>query len=384
MTALPQIIIPFSRPQQVGSEIEELTSALAALRLSGDNAYTKRCHRFLQQKLEVSSALLTPSGTAALELAAILADLKPGDEVILPSFTFSSTANAVVLRGAVPVFVDIRADTLNLNEALLDDALSSRTRAIFVVHYAGVPCEMDAITDFARRHDLLVLEDAAQALLSRYRGRPAGKLGHMAAISFHETKNIQCGEGGAFVTDDRRLIERAEIIREKGTNRSAFFRGEVDKYTWVDLGSSLLPNELSAAFLSTQLESAEQLTADRLETWQRYHDAFAPLEAAGFLRRPTIPAHCEHNAHIYYLLLPDLQIRTAFMQHLRSVGIQSTFHYVPLHSAPAGRKYGRTSGELEVTSDISDRLVRLPLWVRMGDSVDLVIDTVFSFFGTRR
>jgi dTDP-4-amino-4,6-dideoxygalactose transaminase len=267
---------------------------------------------------------------------------------------------------------------------LIAAALTLKTRAIFVVHYAGVPCDMDRINQLASTHGLLVLEDAAQALLSKYRGRPAGRLGDMAAISFHETKNIQCGEGGAFITDNDELMARAEIIREKGTNRSAFFRGDVDKYTWVDIGSSYLPSELSAAFLSVQLESAERLTAARLQHWQAYHDALLPLEEADLLRRPIIPGHCWHNGHIYYVLLPSLDQRTAFMQSLRAKGIQTTFHYVPLHSAPAGQKYGRAVGSMAVTSDSSDRLVRLPLWSQMNDEGDRVVAAIFEFFGVAR
>lgn len=384
MTALPPISIPFTYPQQVGKEVEELIAAVSALRLSGDNAHTKRCHQLLSQKLGVRGALLTPSGTAALELAAILADLQPGDEVIMPSFTFSSTANAVALRGAIPVFVDIRPDTLNLDEEKLAEAITPRTRAIYVVHYAGVPCEMDPINHLASRHGLLVLEDAAQAFLSRYRGRPAGALGDMAAFSFHETKNIQCGEGGAFVTNNAELLARAEIVREKGTNRSAFFRGDVDKYTWVDIGSSLLPNELSTAFLSAQLADAERLTSGRLQHWHAYHEGLRPLEDAGLLRRPVIPGHCQHNGHIYHVILPSLEARASFMNKLRLRGIQTTFHYVPLHSAPAGQRYGRAVGSMAVTSDISDRLVRLPLWSNMLDQTDRVIDAIFACLGVAR
>jgi dTDP-4-amino-4,6-dideoxygalactose transaminase len=381
---LPKVTVPFVRPHQLGTEMEGIAAALAAMRLAGDNAFSKKCHRALEQILGVHGALLTPSGTAALELAAILADIGPGDEVILPSYTFSSTANAVALRGATPVFVDIRPDTLNIDEQAVKQAITTRTRAIFVVHYAGVPCEMETISHIAGENGLLVLEDAAQAFLSAYRGRYAGTLGDMAAFSFHETKNIQCGEGGAFVTNRADLLDRAEIVREKGTNRSAFFRGEVDKYTWVDIGSSLLPNELTAAFLSTQLDGAAALTADRLAIWNQYHLAFAPLEEVGLLRRPVIPADCQHNAHIYYLLLPSLDKRTSFIKEMRLRGIQTTFHYVPLHNAPAGLKYGRAEGTLAVTTDIADRLVRLPLWPGMGERVEDVIQAIFAVLGDKR
>lgn len=375
---MPPLRVPFVVPYQVGHERRELEAALNALRLAGDNACTKACHAWLREHLGVSHALLTPSGTAALELAALLANLKPGDEVILPSFTFSSTANAVVLRGATPVFVDIRADTLNIDESLIEAAITPVTRAIMVVHYAGVPCEMDAINAIARRHQLLVIEDAAQALLSRYRGRLAGGLGDMAAFSFHETKNVQCGEGGAFVTNDSVLGHRAEIVREKGTNRSAFFRGQVDKYTWVDVGSSFLASDLTAAFLHPQLVAAAEMTERRLAIWQRYHDALQPLEARGLLRRPIVPDECEHNAHLYYLLLPDLGARSNLIDGLRLHGIQATFHYVPLHSAPAGLRFGRVAGSMSCTDSVADRLVRLPLWLGLEKHLDEVIGAVFD------
>lgn len=377
-SAHPPLKVPFVVPYQLGSEQTAIEAALRAVRLAGDNAQTKACHTILRQQLGAACALLTPSGTAALELAALLADLKPGDEVIMPSFTFSSTANAVVLRGAVPVFVDIRPDTLNIDEKLIAAAITPATRAIVAVHYAGVPCEMDAINELARERGLVVIEDAAQALCSTYRGRQAGALGDMAAFSFHETKNIQCGEGGAFVTNNEKLAFRAEIIREKGTNRSAFFRGQVDKYTWVDIGSSFLANELTAAFLEPQLLAASDLTKQRLDIWQSYHQAFAPLEAAGKLRRPHVPQHCAHNAHLYFLLLRDLKARTQFIDDLRQRGVQSTFHYVPLHSAPAGQRFGRAVGDLRVTDDLSDRLVRLPLWVGMKQEVETVTEAVFA------
>jgi len=377
-SAHPPLKVPFVVPYQLGSEQTAIEAALRAVRLAGDNAQTKACHTILRQQLGAACALLTPSGTAALELAALLADLKPGDEVIMPSFTFSSTANAVVLRGAVPVFVDIRPDTLNIDEKLIAAAITPATRAIVAVHYAGVPCEMDAINELARERGLVVIEDAAQALCSTYRGRQAGALGDMAAFSFHETKNIQCGEGGAFVTNNEKLAFRAEIIREKGTNRSAFFRGQVDKYTWVDIGSSFLANELTAAFLEPQLLAASDLTKQRLDIWQSYHQAFAPLEAAGKLRRPHVPQHCAHNAHLYFLLLRDLKARTEFIDDLRQRGVQSTFHYVPLHSAPAGQRFGRAVGDLRVTDDLSDRLVRLPLWVGMKQEVETVTEAVFA------
>ncbi|MET0232078.1 MAG: dTDP-4-amino-4,6-dideoxygalactose transaminase, partial [Rhodanobacteraceae bacterium] len=303
----------------------------------------------------------------------------PGDEVIMPSFTFVSTANAFVLRGAVPVFVDIRPDTLNLDETLIEAAITPKTRAICVVHYAGVGCEMDAIGAIAARHGLAIVEDAAQGILSTYRGKPLGAIGALGALSFHETKNVISGEGGALLVNDARFVERAEIIREKGTNRSQFFRGQVDKYTWVDVGSSYLPSEILAAFLAAQLEEAQSITARRLAIWQTYHDAFAALESAGRLRRPIVPTHCRHNAHMYYLLLPDLDVRTRFIATLRDHQIHCVFHYVPLHSAPAGMQFGRTSGDLAVTTRVSDSLVRLPLWLPNMDQ-EHVVDAVQGFF----
>jgi dTDP-4-amino-4,6-dideoxygalactose transaminase len=369
--------IPFNRPAVLGKELANIADALSSGHLSGDGAYTRRCNEWLAQRLQASRALLTHSGTAALEMAAILANVGPGDEVIMPSFTFVSTANAFVLRGATPVFVDIRPDTLNLDEQQLDAAVTERTRVIVPVHYAGVACEMDAIISTARRHDLLIVEDAAQALGSTYDGRPLGTIGDLGAISFHETKNIISGEGGALLLRDSNLVERAEIIREKGTNRSAFFRGQVDKYTWVDVGSSYLPSEIIAAFLLAQLEEADNLTERRRQVWLRYHEAFEPLEASGIARRPIVPARCGHNAHLYYLILPSLDARTALIETLKARGIAALFHYVPLDNAPAGRRFGRAVGELAVTHDMADRLVRLPVWPFMTDEeVDRVIESV--------
>jgi dTDP-4-amino-4,6-dideoxygalactose transaminase len=362
-----------------GRELDYIAEAHANGYLSGDGAFTKRCHTWLERTTGARKALLTHSCTGALEMAALLIDLAPGDEVIMPSFTFVSTANAVALRGAVPVFVDIRADTLNLDEKLIEAAITPRTRAICVVHYAGVACEMDAIMTIAHRHGLVVIEDAAQGILSTYKGKPLGAIGELGALSFHETKNIISGEGGALLVNDTHFAERAEIIREKGTNRSQFFRGQVDKYTWVDIGSSYLPGEIVAAFLAAQTEEAERITRDRLSIWDRYHAAFADLEARGQLRRPIVPSHCRHNAHMYYLLLQDLETRTAFIAAMRSAAIQCVFHYIPLHSAPVGRRFGRAAAALPVTDDASDRLVRLPLWLPdMGQQ--RVIDAVEAFF----
>jgi dTDP-4-amino-4,6-dideoxygalactose transaminase len=368
------MIIPFNRPYLVGHELDNITQAHVMGQLSGDGSFTRSCHAWLERRLGTHKALLTHSCTAALEMAAILLDLQPGDEVIMPSFTFVSTANAVVLRGAVPVFVDIRPDTLNIDEALIELAITPRTRAIFVVHYAGVACEMDTIMAIAARHSLRVIEDAAQAILSLYKGRPLGSIGDMAALSFHETKNVISGEGGALLINDKALIERAEVIREKGTNRSKFFRGQVDKYTWVDLGSSYLPSELIAAFLAAQLEEADQITRRRLAMWNRYHTWAAPLEAAGLLRRPVVPAECTHNAHMYFLLLRGLEARTRFIETMKAAGIGTVFHYIPLHSSPAGRRYGRTSGTLAHTEAASDCLVRLPLWIGLENQQGHVME----------
>lgn len=359
-----------------GKELGFISQAHADGHLSGDGGYTRRCSEWLEQRTSARRALLTHSCTAALELAAILAEIGPGDEVIMPSYTFVSTANAFVLRGAVPVFVDIRADTLNLDELLVEAAVSTRTRAIVTVHYAGVGCEMDALLAIAKKYGLVLIEDAAQAVMARYRGRALGSFGELAALSFHETKNVISGEGGALLINDARFTARAEIVREKGTNRSQFFRGQVDKYTWVDIGSSYLPSEIIAAFLSAQMEEADEITRRRLAMWGRYHAAFADLELSGLVRRPIIPAHCEHNAHMYYLLLPDMKVRTRFMDQLRAVGIHTVFHYIPLHSSPAGLKHGRTHGELAHTTNVADRLVRLPLWLGLEDRQDEVITQI--------
>lgn len=365
--------IPFGRPFVVGKELYYIAKAVEQGGLAGDQAFTKLCHRWLEARIGCQRALLTHSCTAALEMAAILADVQPGDEVIMPSYTFVSTANAFVLRGATPVFVDIRRDTLNLDETQIAAAITRRTRAIVPVHYAGVACDMDVIGQLAADHDLWVIEDAAQALQSTWNGKPLGSLGHLACLSFHETKNVISGEGGALLVNDPRLVERAEIIREKGTNRSQFFRGQVDKYTWVDVGSSYLPGELIAAFLWAQMEEAEPITSRRLALWDRYHQAFEAAETAGKLRRPIVPMHCQHNAHMYYLLLPSLEARTGFIEQMKSAGIHCVFHYVPLHSAPAGRAHGRAHGPLTVTDSTSERLVRLPLWLGLEAHQDRVI-----------
>jgi dTDP-4-amino-4,6-dideoxygalactose transaminase len=371
-------VIPFNKPYMTGKELWYIAQAHAKGHLAGDGSFTKLCNQWIEQRTGTTKALLTHSCTAALEMSALLADLRPGDEVIMPSYTFVSTANAFVLRGAIPVFVDVRPDTLNLDESLVEQAITPKTRAIVPVHYAGVGCEMDALMEIARRHELLVIEDAAQGVMSSYKGRPLGSIGDLAAVSFHETKNVISGEGGALLVNNPRFAERAEIIREKGTNRSQFFRGQVDKYTWVDVGSSYLPGEIIAAFLWAQMEEADAITRRRLAMWGTYHQWFAEAERAGKLRRPVVPGHCVHNAHMYYVLLPDLQRRTAVIDKLREAGVHSVFHYIPLHSAPAGRKYGRACGEMKVTDDVADRLLRLPMWVGLEDRQTAVISAVLG------
>jgi dTDP-4-amino-4,6-dideoxygalactose transaminase len=366
--------IPFNKPFLTGRELDYIRQAHEAHHLSGDGAFTRRCHEWLVRATGCRQALLTHSCTGALEMAAMLAGTLPGDEVIMPSFTFVSTANAFVLRGGVPVFVDIREDTLNIDESKIEAAITARTRAIVVVHYAGVACEMDAIARIAARHRLMLIEDAAQALGASYRSRPLGSFGQLAAISFHETKNLISGEGGALLINAPELAARAEMLREKGTNRSAYFRGEVDKYTWVDLGSSFLPSDIIAAFLWAQLEQAEAILARRQALWNRYHAAFAGSERAGRVRRPTVPRDAAPNAHSYFLLLADLALRQRFIDTLRRQGVHTVFHYVPLHSSPAGRKFGRASGSMKVTDSVADRLVRLPLWIGLEEHQDYVIE----------
>lgn len=360
--------IPFNWPHMTGKELYYIAEAHFNGSLAGDGPFTKRCHGWLEQRTGCHKGLLTHSCTAALEMAALLLDIQSGDEVIMPSYTFVSTANAFVLRGGVPVFVDIREDTLNLDETLVESAITPRTRAIVPVHYAGVACEMDTILDVAKRHDVRLVEDAAQGVMSTYKGRALGSIGDLGAFSFHETKNVISGEGGALLVNDPALALRAEVIREKGTDRSRFFRGEVDKYTWQEVGSSFLPGELIAAFLWAQLEEADRITHQRLASWQRYHDLLAPLEARGILRRPIVPDECRHNAHMYYVLLAPEMDRQTVLQEFKQNGISSVFHYVPLHASPAGRRYGRAHGSLDVTVRQSERLVRLPLWVGLSDA----------------
>lgn len=360
--------IPFNWPHLAGKEIDYIVEAQGKGQLAGDGDFTKRCQAWVEHRTGCVKALLTHSCTAALEMAALLVDVAPGDEVIMPSFTFVSTANAFVLRGARPVFVDIREDTLNLDERLIEAAITPRTRAIVAVHYAGVACEMDTIMEIARRHGLAVVEDAAQGVLANYKGKPLGNIGSLGAFSFHETKNVISGEGGCLLVNDPKLVGRAEIVREKGTDRSQFFRGEVDKYTWQDVGSSFLPGELIAAFLWAQLEAADAITQRRMASWTYYHGRLAPLEAESMLRRPVVPDGCQHNAHMYYVLLAPEIDRQAVLDELKHNGMSAVFHYVPLHSSPAGQRYGRTHGMLPVTDLVARSLIRLPLFVALTET----------------
>ncbi len=369
--------IPFNLPHMTGKEMEYIAQSHRNGKLAGDGPFTKHCHAWLEQRTGSGKALLTHSCTAALEMAALLLDIRPGDEIIMPSYTFVSTANAFVLRGGVPVFVDIREDTLNLNENLIEEAITPRTRAIVPVHYAGISCEMDTIMGIAKKHNLAVVEDAAQGVMASYKGKALGSIGDVGAYSFHETKNVISGEGGALLVNRPDMQLRAEIIREKGTDRSRFFRGEVDKYTWQEVGSSFLPGELIAAFLWAQFEQADAITKDRLEAWNYYHDQLSKLEGKGILRRPLIPNACQHNAHMYYVLLAPGIDRQRVLNEFKKQDISCVFHYVPLHSSPAGLRYGRAHGELHVTNKQAERLVRLPLWVglsreQQGNVIDIL------------
>lgn len=373
--------IPFNIPPYIGTELSYVQQAIDAHKICGDGEFTKKCNKWLLDRFGGEGALLTTSGTTALEMATLLCGLKEGDEVILPSFTFSSTANAVVLTGATPVFVDIRPDTMNLDETKIEAAITDRTKAIMPVHYAGVACEMDTIMDIAKRHGLKVIEDAAQGVMSYYKGRALGTIGDFGCYSFHETKNYSMGEGGALILTHKEDVEPAEILREKGTNRARFFRGQIDKYTWVEYGSSYLPSDMNAAYLWAQLLEADRINEDRLAIWNAYAEAFRPLAQEGKIELPTVPADCVHNAHMFYVKLRDLAQRTAFIRYLRDREISSVFHYIPLHSSPAGLKFGRFCGEDVYTTRESDRLARLPLYYGMKpEDRERVIDTVLSFF----
>ena len=374
-------MIDFNKPPYVGNELEYIRQAVENRKICGDGPFTKRCNAWLEERFHAQKALLTTSGTTALDMAMLLCELKPGDEVILPSYTFSSTATAAVLAGAKLVFVDVRPDTMNIDETKIEAAITERTKVIVVMHYAGVACEMDAIMDLARRHGLMVVEDAAQGVMSPYKGRALGTIGDFGCYSFHETKNYSMGEGGALIINNEAYNERAEILREKGTNRSKFFRGQVDKYTWVDFGDSYLPSELNAAYLWAQLEQADAINENRLATWNAYDEAFAPLKAQGKLELPVIPEDCVHNAHMYYLKLKNLQERTAFINYMKENDVHTVFHYVPLHSAPAGLKFGRFAGEDVYTTKESERLVRLPLYYGLAqEDLEKVIRLVYDFF----
>lgn len=370
--------IPFNKPYLTGKELAYISEAHLNGMLSGDGPFTKRSQNLLESLTGSQKALLTHSCTAALEMAAILADIQPGDEVIMPSYTFVSTANAFVLRGGIPVFVDIRPDTLNINELLIESAITPRTKAIVPVHYAGVPCEMDIIMSLAKKYSLIVIEDAAQALMSSYKGKSVGSIGDFACISFHETKNIIAGEGGALLINNPQFFERAEIIREKGTNRSKFFRGQVDKYTWVDLGSSYLPGEVIASFLWAQLNEADYITNSRLKVWNGYSDLLMAFSHSGFVTVPNIPEHCTHNAHMYYMLLPGLEERTAFISSMKQFGVSTVFHYIPLHSSPFGISSSKCSGSMAFTESLSERIVRLPLWVGVEKHQDYIVESIIA------
>ena len=377
-------MINFNVPPYVGNELTYIKEAVDSYKICGDGQFTKKCNAWLEEKFNAQKALLTTSGSTALDMALLLCDLKPGDEVILPSYTFSSTANAPVLAGAKLVFVDIRPDTMNIDENKIEAAITKKTKVIIAVHYAGVSCEMDTILDIARRHNLMVIEDAAQGVMSTYKGKALGTMGDFGCYSFHETKNYSMGEGGALVINNPAYNEKAEILREKGTNRAKFFRGQVDKYTWVDFGDSYLPSELNAAYLWAQLEVADEINENRLATWNAYYEAFKPLEEKGYIELPTIPSGCVHNAHMFYIKLKDLEARTDFIEALKKDGVNCVFHYIPLHSDPAGHKFGRFDGEDEYTTKESERLVRLPLYYNLTlEDREHVIDSVKQYFEGR-
>lgn len=374
-------MIPFNIPPVYGTEHKYLAQAITNRKICGDGPFTKKCHTWLEKRFAAKKVLLTTSGSTALDMAAILCDLQPGDEVILPSFTFSSTATAFALRGAKLVFVDVRPDTMNIDESKIELAITERTRVIVPVHYAGVACEMDTIMEVARRHKLLVIEDAAQGVMSTYKGRALGTIGDLGCFSFHETKNYSMGEGGAVLVNNSAYIERAEVVREKGTNRSVFLRGQVDKYTWVDIGGSFLPSDLNAAYLLGQLEHADEINENRMRSWNHYYKLLRPLADAGRLELPHIPTGCSHNAHIFYVKLKDLNERTAFIAHLREHDVQSAFHYVPLHSSPAGQKYGEFRSEDVYTTRESERLTRLPMYYGLtGAEIETVVGAIKTFF----
>lgn len=373
-------MINFNIPPNVGNELDYVKQAIDSHKICGDGQFTKKCNAWMEERFNCQKVLLTTSGTTALDMAALLCDLQPGDEVILPSYTFSSTATAFVLAGAKLVFVDIRPDTMNIDENKIENAITSRTKVIVAMHYAGVACEMDTIMDIAKRHNLKVVEDAAQAVMSTYKGKALGTIGDFGCYSFHETKNYSMGEGGALLINKPEYNERAEILREKGTNRAKFFRGQVDKYTWVDFGDSYLPSELNAAYLWAQLEQADEINNNRLATWNTYYDALNYLEEMGKLELPHIPAECTHNAHMFYVKLKNLEERTKFIAYLKEHDILSVFHYIPLHSAPVGQKFGHFHGEDVFTTKESERLARLPMYYGLNEQVEKVVECVKNFF----
>lgn len=368
--------IPFNKPFLSGQELVYIQQACANGKISGDGTFTQRCHKHLEKIIGCHKALLTQSCTAALEMAAMLIDIKPGDEVIFPSYTFVSTINAFILRGATPVFVDIRSDTLNMNEKNIELAITPKTKAIVPVHYAGVGCEMEMILTLANKYNLYVIEDAAQAIMSTYQNKMLGSFGHLATLSFHETKNIISGEGGALLINDPQFVKRAEIIWEKGTNRSSFFRGEVDKYTWVDIGSSFLPSEITAAFLLAQLEHADNIMQKRIDIWNRYYQELEPLARKYNIQLPVIPENCKHNAHMFYLIFPNSDSSARFIQIMKEKNVHCVFHYVPLHNSPMGKQLGYTAENMLVTDIISDSLVRLPFWIGVEDFQENIISTI--------
>jgi dTDP-4-amino-4,6-dideoxygalactose transaminase len=375
-------VIRFNKPYITGSEITFIKDVINTGRLSGDGKYTDLCHRWITTYTNANKALLTHSCTAALEMSALLTKIKPGDEIIMPSYTFVSTANAFVLRGGIPVFVDIREDTLNINELLIEEAITSKTKAIVPVHYAGISCEMDSILEISRKYNLWVIEDAAQALLSSYKNRPLGSIGDFGCLSFHETKNTISGEGGALIINRDDKTKEAEIIWEKGTNRKAFYKGETDKYTWTNLGSSFLPSELTAAFLWAQLQTSNWAKEKRLESWNIYNNAFLEPESSKLVKRPFVPSDCKHNGHLYYLILNSMKERDYFLQQMQNSGINCVFHYIPLHSSPAGKKYGRTKGELNITKSISECVVRLPIGPKIDESQNEIIEKALKILNT--
>jgi len=375
-------MIPFNIPPYVGKEQLHIEEAINKRKICGDGEFTKKCSIWLEEKMNSPKVLLTTSCTHAIEMAALLSNIQPGDEVIMPSYTFVSTADAFVLRGAIPVFVDIRPDTMNIDENLIESAITDKTKAIVVVHYAGISCEMDSIMDIAHRYNLAVIEDAAQGVMSSYKGHALGTIGDFGCYSFHETKNYSMGEGGALLIQDVKNIELAEIIREKGTNRSQFFRGMVDKYTWVEKGSSYLPSELNAAYLYAQLEMADEINEKRLQLYRLYYKLLKPLKEKGYIELPTVPEGCVHNAHMFYIKVADLKERTELMQYLKEQGVITAFHYIPLHSAPAGRRYGRFYGEDRYTTKESERLLRLPMYYELTEQeVKSVVEKLQSFWG---